>query len=91
MGQARLDQINHKMHYVMTGERNTGYEAWVKEREVEGAKKGQKKGARRSSGFAKPMKSKAAKRAEKESKKAKREARELEEEDAETMIAKKNL
>lgn len=31
VGQAKLDQINHKMHYVMTGERTAEHEAWVKE------------------------------------------------------------
>lgn len=78
MGQARLDQINHKMHFVMTGERTSRYEAWVNERKVEGAKKGQKKGAKRSSGFGNSHKSKAVKKAEKDAKKAERESKEFE-------------
>ena len=72
MGKARLDQINHKMHYVITGERNTRYQAWVKEREVEGAKATIKK--RKSSGFGNSMKSKAAKRTERESREAEKAA-----------------
>jgi hypothetical protein len=65
VGQARLDQINHKMHFVMTGERTTEHEAWVKEREAQGGKKGAKK--RRSGGFGKRHESKADKKAKKES------------------------
>ena len=60
------------MHFVMTGERTTEHEAWVKERQGNDGKVGKNK--RKSSGFGKRHSSKADKKAEKEAKKAKREA-----------------